>query len=175
MRIGISRTAGAGLAVAVFVAMFLWAGTAQALTKTRTPVPPADYDFPGACPFTVHIQGVVARQVETDTFDASGNLVRSDFHGRLVERLTNVDTGQSATFNEAGPATVTPNADGSITIVLRGRSVTGDQGLITGEPFLTYNAGRVVIRAVPNSQTGFLDFSSVSRRGHTEDICSLLS
>ena len=117
----------------------------------------------------------MARQVETDTFDASGNLVRSDFHGRLVEKLTNVDTGQSVTFKDSGPATVTPNADGSITLVLRGRTITGDQGLITGDPFLTLNAGRVVIRAVPNSQTGFLDFSSVSRKGHSEDICALLS
>jgi hypothetical protein len=39
----------------------------------------------------------------------------------------------------------------------------GDQGLITGEPFLTHNAGRVVIRAIPNSQTGLLDFVSVTR------------
>jgi hypothetical protein len=175
MRIGISRTAGAGLGIAVLVAMLLWAGTAQALTKTRTPVPPADYDATGFCPFTVHVQGLVARQVETDTFDASANLVRSDFQGHLVERITNVDTGQSVTFNDSGPATVTPNADGSITIVLRGRSITGDQGLITGHPFLTFNAGRVVIRAVPNSQTGFLDFISVTRTGRSEDICSLLS
>jgi hypothetical protein len=159
----------------VLVAMLALAGTAQALTKTRTPVPAADTDFPGFCPFTVHVDGVVARQVETDTFDASGNLVRSDFHGHLVERITNVDTGQSRTFNEPGPATVTPNADGSITIVLRGRSVTGDQGLITGEPFLTYNAGRVVIQAVPNPQTGLLDFKSITRTGHSKDICSLLS
>jgi len=159
----------------VVVAVLVLAATAQARTKTRTPIPPSDYSVTGFCPFTVHVHDLVGRQVETDTFDAGGNLIRSDFHGALVSDFTNVETHQSARLNQSGPVTITHNADGSITIVARGRSITGDQGHILGDPFLTYNSGRVVIRAVPNSQTGFLDFTSITRTGHTTDVCAALS
>jgi hypothetical protein len=175
MRIHVSRTAGAGLAIAVVVAVLGLAGTAQALTKTRSPVPPSDFDATGSCPFTVHVHDLVANETETDTFDAAGNLVRIDIHGHLVTQFTNVSTGQTVKFNASGPITITFNDDGSITAVQRGQSISFDQGVITGHPFLIHHTGRLVTRAVFDPQTGFFDFISQTRTGHTEDICSLLA
>jgi len=75
--------------VAIIAAVVL--GTpAQALTKTRTLLPPGDVDLTRSSPFTVHAHDLVAHEVETDTFDAGANLVRIDIHGHLVSQFTNV-------------------------------------------------------------------------------------
>ena len=161
--------------IAGIAAVVLVGAPAQALTKTRTPIPPGDVDLTGFCAFTVHAHDLVAHEVETDTFDADGNLVRIDIHGHLVSQFTNVDTGKTVTFNNSGPITITFNTDGSINLVQRGQSISGDQGVITGHPFLIHNTGRLVTRAVSDPHTGFSDFISQSRTGHTQDVCALLA
>src|SRR3954454_10778874 len=59
----------------------------------------------------------------------------------------------------SGPVTITFNDDGTLTIVQRGQNVSGDQGVLTGSPFLIHESGRLVTVAQPN-QSGLLDFIS---------------
>jgi hypothetical protein len=148
---------------------------AHALTKQRLPLIAGAFDAVGFCPFTVHIQDLVQKETETDTFDAHGNLVRIDVHGDLVDRLTNTLTGTSVTFDNSGPVTITFNADGSLSIVQRGQSISGDQGVLTGHPFLIHQSGRLVSTGIPDPVTGFTNFVSQTRAGHTDDICALLA
>jgi hypothetical protein len=166
--------------VLAMIACSVLAGTvtspAHALTKERSPVPLAtNLPLDGMCDFPVVSNDIAGGETQTLVFDEAGNLLRIEIRGHLVSRFTNADTGVSVTVNNSGPVTVYLLDDGTVKLVQRGPSVSGDQGLITGNPFLIHHTGRLVTIGVPNPDTGFLDFVSQTRHGHTTDLCAVLA
>ena|SRR5438067_748501 len=163
------------VAIGALATLLATPAPAGALDRIRIPLGAGEFDIVGYCPFTVHARDVVQREVETDTLDANGNLVRIDIHGDLVDELTNVVTGKRVTLNNSGPVTITFGADGSVTAVQRGQAITGDRGVLTGHPFLIHQTGRLVTTGVPDPVTGSINVVSQTRSGRTEDLCALLA
>lgn len=162
--------------IAIAAAVMVTATPASALTTTREPVSPTvNQRFVGFCPFPVITNDLVNREVQTTFTDASGDVVKIAIHGHVVSQLTNAETGTTVTVNNSGPITLTFNDDGTVTIVQRGQSVSGDQGVLTGNPFLIHESGRLVTVAQVNPQSGLFDFISQERQGSTTDLCAALA
>lgn len=128
----------------------------------------------GFCPFPVTYQDIKGSGTTTLVFDADGNLVRIDLHPHGVISQVSAN-GHTFTFNNSGPVSIFPQPDGTDLVILRGNSFEADQGLITGEPFFTLTAGRVVVTSVFNTETGFNDFISMSGAGKVTDVCQRLA
>ena len=166
------------LAVALmFLIALVGASAANATPPVRTFFTSSPMLLTGFCPFPVQtndrVDGAPTR--ETVFFDKNGNVSRVVDKGSVISTLTNVDTGASITVRNSGSITVTFNQDGTITLTQTGPDITGDQGIITGRPFLTLTKGRVVATGVPDPTTGFVDFSSVTMTGRVTDLCAALS
>jgi hypothetical protein len=171
-----TRLVSAALVTTAMVLAGALTTPAQALTRQREPVPlTTNMLLAGFCAFPVLANDVAGGETQTLVFDKQGNLLRVEIRGHLVSRFTNTETGKSVTVNNSGPVTITFLDDGTVELVQRGPSISGDQGLITGQPFLIYHTGRMVSVGVPNPDTGLLDFVSQQRRGHTTDLCAVLA
>jgi hypothetical protein len=156
--------------------MLLLAAPANALTKVRSPLGliTSPTVFQGFCPFPVTYQDIQGSGTQTLVFGADGNLVRIDIHPHgVISQLS--ANGKTITFNNSGPVSVFPQADGTDLVILRGSSFEADQGLITGEPFFHISSGRVVIVSVFNSDTGLNDFFSTMSVGNVRDACAALA
>jgi hypothetical protein len=156
--------------------LFAGAAPASGLTKERSPlvltVDPVVVQ--GFCPFPVTYQDLRGSGTQTLVFDADGNLVRIDIHPHgVISQFSAND--KTITFNDSGPVSVFPQSDGTDLVVLRGSSFEADQGLITGDPFITITAGRVVVVSVFDPDTGFNDFLSISTSGAVTDVCEALA
>jgi hypothetical protein len=148
---------------------------ASALTKVRIPIPitsdPVEFD--GFCPFPIEYQDLRGAVFQVLTFDADGNLTRIDiFAPGLTSEVS--ANGKSVVFNNAGPVTVIPQADGSDLVMLRGNSFEFDQGLLSGQPIAQISSGLVVITSIFDPVTGFNDFTSIDAVGPTKDLCAEL-
>ena len=164
------------ISVPIVLALVTVATPATAVTTIREPIPLAkNVRLEGFCSFPVIANDVAGGQTQTTYLDDQGNVVRIQNHGHLVSTFTNPRNGKSVTFNNSGPVTITFNDDGTITLVQRGQSISGDQGVISGHPFLIHNSGRLVSGGSPDTATGFLDFVSQTREGHTTDVCAALA
>jgi len=60
----------------------------------------------GVCDFDVQLEVVEDNEYITTYFDKAGNPTRANISGRLVVRLTNVETGTSVVRNISGPGTL---------------------------------------------------------------------
>lgn len=85
---------------------------------TRDPAPFDPITFPAGlvCAFPVRVEP--ARNGATLKAYANGRILVT---GAFVARATNVVSGKSITFNNSGAVTLTPNADGSLSIDARGQ------------------------------------------------------
>ena len=165
------RTSALGVLVSAVV--LLSAGPASALTKIREPLPLFDHvELTGFCEFPI-VATDAGGQTSTTVLDAEGNLVRIQTHGPLF--TTFEANGNSVTVNNSGPVTIIPNEDGTLTIYQRGQSVGADQGVLTGEPFLIHQSGRLVSVVEIDPVSGFANFRSQTRLGVTTDLCELLA
>ena len=93
----------------------------------------------------------------------AGDILRIEIRGHFVTEFKNDLTGTTVTANSAGPVTIVPQEDGTEIAIHRGQHVLADDGLLTGEPILIHHTGRIVVTAIFNPDTGFVDFVSVSR------------
>ena len=55
-----------------------------------------------------------------------------------MSQFTNVLTGESLTVDNSGKVVIIPQEDGSLTVIQTGLSVAGDQGKVTGDPYLVH-------------------------------------
>jgi hypothetical protein len=167
------RCALIGVAILCVVAV---GQPASALTKVRIPVPitsdPVELD--GFCPFPIEYQDLRGAIFQVLTFDADGNLTRIDIHspGLTSEASAN---GKSVVFNNAGPITVIPQADGSDLVMLRGNSFEFDQGVLSGQPIAYLSSGLVVVTSIFDPVSGFNQFTSIDAIGPTTDLCAELA
>jgi hypothetical protein len=154
--------------IAILVAMAALAAfvtPAAAVQPTRTPENLEAFLFEGLCGFDVQLDVLVDRSYAVDYYDRDGNLVRTQYHGSIVLRLTNTDTGSSLDLNVGGPARDTYNPDGTITTVFLGLGLplATNTNATRGRFEFTYSA----------------DFSEVigvgDAHGFTEDICPMLA
>ena len=108
------------------------------------------------------------------TFDADGNLTRIEiFSPGLTSEVS--ANGKSVVFNDAGPITVIPQADGSDLVMLRGNSFEFDQGVLSGHPIAQISSGLVIITSVFDPSSGFNEFITIQAVGPTTDLCAELA
>jgi hypothetical protein len=159
----IRRCALIGVAILCVVAV---GQPASALTKVRIPIPitsdPVEFD--GFCPFPIEYQDLRGAIFQVLTFDADGDLTRIDIFSR-----------KSVVFNDAGPITVIPQADGSDLVMLRGNSFEFDQGVLSGQPIAQISSGLVVVTSIFDPVSGFNQFTSIDAVGPTADLCAELA
>ncbi len=149
---------------------------ASAFTKVRIPVPitsdPIELD--GFCPFPVEYQDLRGAIFQVLTFDPDGNVVRIDIHSPGLTSQVSAN-GRSIVFNNAGPITVIPQADGSDLVRLRGNSFEFDQGVLSGHPIAQISSGLVIITSVFDPNSGFNEFITIQAVGPTTDLCAELA
>jgi len=149
---------------------------ASALTKVRIPVPitsdPLELD--GFCPFPIEYQDLRGAIFQVLTFDPDGNVVRIDIHSPGLTSQASAN-GRSIVFNNAGPITVIPQADGSDLVRLRGNSFEFDQGVLSGHPIAQISSGLVIITSVFDPSSGFNEFITIQAVGPTTDLCAELA
>jgi hypothetical protein len=94
------------------------------------------------CEFPVELDPTINKEYIKSFFDNEGNLVREIVTGRFVNRLTNLETGESITVNVSGPVFFTYTED-TLTVRLTGRSLLyfmpGE--LTTGETYVRVTNG----------------------------------
>jgi hypothetical protein len=144
-------------------------------TPTREPIPDEanTADFPAGlvCSFELAVDVVANNEVAT-TFPAkpNGDVVVL-ITGRLVNRITNVETGESITVNVSGPLRITFHPDGSATTENEGRTLVFLFPFsIPAGPRTFINSGRVVFTFAPGGPP-----TLVTLTGQQEDICAALS
>jgi hypothetical protein len=138
---------------------------------TRSPLPAGPFEIPAGvvCSFGVSGGDPIVNNQVVKTFppEPNGDVVQLAT-GAFVFPLTNTSTGKTITVNISGPGRFTIHPDGSITLEARGRWFFA---LIENAPFnALINSGRVVASIATDGTLTFL-----SRSGHVEDVCALLS
>jgi hypothetical protein len=137
---------------------------------TRSPLPAGPFEAPAGlfCSFGVLSEPVVNKQVlKTFPPEPNGDIVQLAT-GAFVARLTNTSTGKSITVNISGPGRFTIHPDGSVTLEASGRWFFA---AIENAPVSAFiNSGHVVLRIGTDGTV-----TLVSRSGHVEDVCALLS
>ena len=152
------------------LAIITFASPVAAVPPDRYPGALEDFVLSGICAFDVDVEILVDKTTATDFFDTAGNLVRTNYHGRIVIRLTNLDDPeQSFEVKVGGPGRDVYNADGTVTLVYLGRSIPTLAGTATAT-MLTRGNFQYVFSG---------DFATLlsepKAAGQTMDFCSLLS
>src|SRR5262249_60567131 len=102
----------------------LAAAPVSAKPPTKEPQGPVFAEFAAGevCDFNLREESLDSR-AKTITFDRRDGAFKQNLSGRLVERLTNLDTGASIVRNSSGPAKVFVNDVGHFVIKYGGSSV----------------------------------------------------
>jgi hypothetical protein len=159
------------IAVVVAFAVILAGQPALAKGPIKEPAPadPITFDAGLVCSFPVTLEPVTNRQ-SIKIFENGRVMI----NGAFRTRVTNETTGASIVIGNSGPATITENEDGTITLKVRGRSLffffPGDLG--PGRPgALLYMTGLVVEVAAADFST-IISFSHP--HGTTQNLCETL-
>jgi hypothetical protein len=157
--------------VSALLVVVLSAQVAAAKAPSREPViqDPVTFRAGDVCSFAVHLENV--RGGQTQTTYANG-LVR--FTGSLWTRVTNLETGKSITINSSGPATLTTNSDGTVTVKATGPTLffffAGDLG--PGRDGALLRMTGLVVEVVSADFMHLISFTHP--HGTTEDLCRTL-
>ena len=161
------------LAAAVVAAALILAAAAPASAgkPLREPFPQGDITISGSCDFDVFAHTVEDKVFAKTYFDNDGNPTRQILNGRLVNELTNVETGTSIVYNISGPVLITFFEDGSADVVFGGRSLLFFfPGEVEDLPLAFVNSGQVTIHVDPEGNT-----VGVDQVGDVEDVCAALA
>ncbi len=140
---------------------------------TREPLSYQPNAFPAglACDFEVATEDVINEEVATTFPPQANGDVMTLVSGRLVSRVTHVDTGESIELNASGPGQIVTHPDGSVTATVEGPSflilLPGD---VPSGPSFVVNYGRFVVDIAPDGQ-----FIGLTQRGNQFDVCAALS
>jgi hypothetical protein len=150
------------LALPLALALLMAASVQVAATgPTRTALPAPDFLIVSdSCSFAVRIDFTRNSEYIILFRDANGDPSSAIITGALTQRFTNLTTGKSILVNASGPGFLTTQPDGSVTLVLGGRSTV----FTPGKMFL--NAGRIEFDASGNV---------TNITGKSTDLCAALS
>jgi hypothetical protein len=164
------RLIGAAISLAAVLGSAL-AVPALANQPLIQPFPNVPGEFPAgvACPFAVAHTPVSGNETDKQYFDRAGNFVKEIITGGFHERLTNVDTGKSLIQNASGVARITPNPNGTYTLIETGENGILDPSVNSGD--LTHLSGRAIF----NVSADFSTLTLISIQGATTDLCTALS
>ena len=152
-----------------------WSLASAGGKPSREPLPNElnSFDFAAglACSFELAGEPVISKEVVTTyPADANGD-VKTEITGRLVARLTNVDTGTSIVRNLSGPVTIVIHPDGSHSDEFRGIGLLSLFPTdVPAGPTTLIVYGRFTGTLSPSGQ-----FTVTSLSGRTEDVCAELS
>lgn len=127
----------------------------------------------GSCGFRVRVKAVANKQFIKVLKIADGSMITLST-GKFRQSYTNLSTGMSITENAPSSAKLTTNADGSASLVIRGRIpafFSPAESRRFGLPTVSILAGRL-----PISIDSEGNFTSVTLHGHVlVNICAALS
>jgi hypothetical protein len=147
------------------------AAPASADEPLREPLPAEDFVLSGSCDFDVFVDVVENKEFITTYFDDDGNPTRQIVTGRFVVELTNLETGESIVYEISGPVFFSFSEDGSVDIVLGGRSLLFFfPGEVEDLPLLFVNSGQVTLHIGPQG-----NIVSVDQVGEVTDVCAALA
>jgi hypothetical protein len=161
------------LVAAVVAAALILAAAAPASADKplREPLPQGDFIISGSCDFDVLAHAIEDNVVSKTYFDDDGNPTRQIINGRLVVELTNLATEKSIVYNLSGPVFVTFFEDGSLDVVLGGRSLSFFfPGEVEDLPLLFVNSGQVTYHFDPEG-----NLVGAEQVGEIEDVCAALA
>lgn len=159
--------------LAPIVLVLVLASPVSAAPPTKEPQQAFSVDFaPGeVCAFAVR-QETTEISAKTITFDRHDGAFRQALSGRIVERITNLETGASVIRKSSGPAKVSINAAGHLEIKFGGSSVVPFfEGDVTGATLLYITGGGATAEV---GDDGFF-FIRVDLPAHVEDLCATLA
>lgn len=133
------------------------------------PIVPGVFPAGVACSFAVAHTPISGGETDKQYFDRNGNFVKEIITGGFHERLTNLDTGKSLIQNASGVAHITPNPDGTYTLIETGQNGILDPSVNSGD--LTHLSGRAIF----NVSAYFSTLTLISIQGPTTDLCTALS
>jgi hypothetical protein len=159
--------------VAVVAASLVFlSATASAVKPNREPLAIEPVVVEDVCSFPVLLEPVVNKEFITTFFDKEGNITKQLITGRLVSRLTNLETDQSVVVNTSGPGKLTFEGD---TTFLEGHGLWllffFPEQLGVGDPGLLLIVKGSFLLTIGPSGTETL--SNV--RGNITDVCELLA
>jgi hypothetical protein len=168
-RTGASRRLAALCIPAVVVLAGAFASTASADVST----------FPAGthCSFALQVETIVDNSKAALVSPKADGDLRVIVTGRVVQRLTNLENGNSLEVNVSGPVFFTFHPDGTFDAVFAGRSELGlFPSDIPAGPIDLLNSGRLIVEAVLGGQhNGGLQAVVQAQTGHAEDLCAALA
>ena len=172
------RRLGVIVAVGALLGMLVGVVTASPALAGRGPkwqvVSSPTFTLPaGACGFRVRVKPVVSKEFIKVLKTADGSMTQL-LTGKFSQSYTNLSTGKAITENASASAKQTTNADGSGTLVARGRTpafFTPAEARRFELPMVSILAGRL---AISFNAAGV--FTSLTLHGHVAvDLCTALS
>ncbi len=145
----------------------------SAAPPTKVPDEPFSNDFlPGeTCDFAVRIESTAINS-KTTTFNRKDGRLKENLTGKIIQRVTNLETGASVVRNSSGPGKVTLNAAGHVVLRFGGASVlTFFDGDVIGRGVLYVKGGGAEFEI---GDDGFF-FVRVQLPAHVEDLCATLA
>jgi len=154
------------------LALLMAAPGAGAAPPSREDAPPLNQVLVGVCPFPVEVVTLANKEKVLTFFGKDGAATRQIVTGTFKVRLTNLENGTTLAENISGPVFVTPNADGTATITLGGRSLLYlRQGIDLPPAGMTLNSGQQVIAIDQEGRVTAI----ISRTGAARDLCAELA
>jgi hypothetical protein len=146
------------------------AAPAAATPPERFKLEPIEFTIEAICDFDVEYAEARVHGNNLVFFDAEGDVTKAIIAGNFVTTLTNAATGASLTLNISGQFFITPNPDGSQTLVAHGRNLFFT---VAPEPFLVFHGGRAVLTITFTEDSVELVLNEVSGKGF--DVCEALA
>jgi hypothetical protein len=162
--------------VALAVSMALFVGTQPALAVGRTSESISGYSgvtVEGTCGFTATVDQRDPRTLTTSS-DRRGSIVLQTLRTTTTTQYAG-GPGGAMLLDENSLVTVTPNRDGSSTIVFVGRGAIWGTDTALGQSFFAWVTGVVLMRGTFDMKTGIFLVSSKRIVGQVTSLCDSLT
>jgi hypothetical protein len=167
------RAAAGLLAVALFLTGLLLAAPAGASDPRILLPTPEPLELEGYCEgFDVEIRWTKFNQYIIQQTDSPEGITTLKITGHAQLTVTNLDTGESVSYNVSGPGTVVINPDGSFSVDAAGPNLfwTEPELSFPGVPAISYTTGHVTFEVDASGET-----TSYTLEGSQTDVCAVLA